>query len=139
MPANQKPLNQIEIFWYHFTPRKLLYHIVSLNLVKFGPHWLFCFFCQPCIMRTVSLERYLYYTMIPLLSKMVLNLFCDKTLHVFMPNFFFFFFFGGGGNLSKGKKKKSPTANTLFFFSFVHSFHFSFIYLCAGVQQSAPA
>ena len=23
-------------FWYHFTPRKLLYHMISVNLVKFG-------------------------------------------------------------------------------------------------------
>ena len=40
MPVDQKPLNRIGIFWYQFTPRKLLYLLVSLNLLKFGPHWL---------------------------------------------------------------------------------------------------
>ena len=43
MPINQKPLNRIRIFWYHFTPRKLLYLMVSINLVKFGPHGLSVF------------------------------------------------------------------------------------------------
>ena len=43
MPANQKPLNQIGMFWYQFTPRKLLYLMISVNLVKFGPHWLSIF------------------------------------------------------------------------------------------------
>ena len=47
MPANQKPLNRIEIFWYQFTPRKLLYHMVSLDLVKFGPHGLSVFLGHP--------------------------------------------------------------------------------------------
>ena len=32
MAANQKPLNQIGIFWYQFTPRKLLYLIIYVNL-----------------------------------------------------------------------------------------------------------
>ena len=49
MPANQKPLNRIEIFWYQFTPRKLLWHVVSINLVKFGPHWLSVFLGPLCI------------------------------------------------------------------------------------------
>ena len=40
---NEKPLNRIGIFWYHFTPRKLLYLMVSVNLVKFGPHGLSVF------------------------------------------------------------------------------------------------
>ena len=44
MPVNQKPLNRIGIFWYQFTPRKLLYLLISLNLVRFGPHWLSVFF-----------------------------------------------------------------------------------------------
>ena len=44
MPVNQKPLNRIGILWYQFTLRKLLYLLVSLNLVKFGPHWLSVFF-----------------------------------------------------------------------------------------------
>ena len=44
MPVNQKPLSWIGIFWYQITPRKLLYLLVSLNLVKFGPHWLSVFF-----------------------------------------------------------------------------------------------
>ena len=36
MAANQKPLHQIGIFWYQFTPRKLLY----LNdITKFGQIW----------------------------------------------------------------------------------------------------
>ena len=43
MPVNQKPLNRIEIFWYHFTRRKLLYLMVSVILVKFGPHGLSVF------------------------------------------------------------------------------------------------
>ena len=30
-------------FWYQFFPRKLLYHVVSVDLVKFGPHWLSVF------------------------------------------------------------------------------------------------
>ena len=30
------------IFWYQFTPRKLL--MISVHLVKFGPHWLSVFF-----------------------------------------------------------------------------------------------
>ena len=57
MAANQKPLNQIEIFWYQFTPRKLLYLMKSVNLAKFGPHWLSFFFFfgggggPPCINR----------------------------------------------------------------------------------------
>ena len=54
MPVNQKPLNRIGIFWYQFTPRKLLYLMVSLNFIKFGPHWLsvfffFFFWGAPCI------------------------------------------------------------------------------------------
>ena len=49
MPVNQKPLNRIGIFWYHFTPRKLLYHMVSVKLVKFGPHGLSVFLGPPCI------------------------------------------------------------------------------------------
>ena len=49
MPVNQKSLNRIGIFWYQFTPRKLLYHLVSLNLVKFGPHWLSVFIGPPYI------------------------------------------------------------------------------------------
>ena len=49
MPVNQKPLNRIGIFWYQFTPRKLLYLLVSLNFVKFGPHWLSVLFWPPCI------------------------------------------------------------------------------------------
>ena len=44
MPATQKPLNRIGIFWYQFTPRKLPYHIISVNLVKFGAHGLSGFF-----------------------------------------------------------------------------------------------
>ena len=44
MAANQKQLNQIGIFWYQFTPRKLLYLMISVNLVNFGPHWLSGFF-----------------------------------------------------------------------------------------------
>ena len=36
MPVNQKTLNRIGIFWYYFTPRKLLYLMISVNLVKFG-------------------------------------------------------------------------------------------------------
>ena len=36
MPANQKPFNQIGIFGYHLTPRKLLYLMVSVNLVHVG-------------------------------------------------------------------------------------------------------
>ena len=44
MPANQNPLNRIDIFWNQFTPRKLLYHVVSVNFVKFGPHGLSVFF-----------------------------------------------------------------------------------------------
>ena len=49
MAANQKLLNQIGIFWYQFTPRKLLYLMISVNMVKFGPHWLYVFFLPPCI------------------------------------------------------------------------------------------
>ena len=49
MAANQKPLNQIGMFWYQFTPRKLLYLMISLNLVKFVPHWLSVFLGPPCI------------------------------------------------------------------------------------------
>ena len=55
MAANQKPLNQIGIFWYQFTPRKLLYLVILVNLVKFGPHWLSFFGGPPCIM--LSLKR----------------------------------------------------------------------------------
>ena len=44
MRVNQNPLNQIGIFWYHFTPRNSLYHMVSVKFVKFGPQWLFGFF-----------------------------------------------------------------------------------------------
>ena len=44
MPANQKPLNRIGIFRYQFTPRQLLYHMVSVNLVNFGPYGLSVFF-----------------------------------------------------------------------------------------------
>ena len=40
MPANQKPLNRLELLWYQFTPREILYHMVSVNFVKFGPHGL---------------------------------------------------------------------------------------------------
>ena len=47
MPVNQKPLNRIVIFWNHFTPRKLRNLIVSVNFVKFGPHWLFVFGGHP--------------------------------------------------------------------------------------------
>ena len=61
MPVNQKPLNRIGIFWYQFTPRKLLYLLVSLYLVKFGPHWLSVFFWggggAPCIPDTWKIER----------------------------------------------------------------------------------
>ena len=35
MPANQKPLNRIEICWYQFIPRKLLSHGIS----KFSQIW----------------------------------------------------------------------------------------------------
>ena len=38
--VNKKPLNRIGIFWYHFTPRKIPYFMVSFNLVKFGSHGL---------------------------------------------------------------------------------------------------
>ena len=34
MPANQKQLNQTGMFWYQFTPRKLLY-----DISKFGQVW----------------------------------------------------------------------------------------------------
>ena len=47
MTANQKPLNRIEIFWYQITPRKLVYHVVSIHFVKFGPHWLSVFLGHP--------------------------------------------------------------------------------------------
>ena len=57
MPVNQKPLIRIGIFWYQFTPRKLLYLLVSLNLVKFGPHWLSVFFGPPCIYRVSPQKR----------------------------------------------------------------------------------
>ena len=56
MPVNQNPLNRIGIFWYQFTPRKLLYLLVSLNLVNFGPHWLSVFIGPPCIWR-VPLQK----------------------------------------------------------------------------------
>ena len=55
MPVNQKPLNWIGIFWYQFTPRKLLYLLVSLNMVKFDPHWLSVFIGPPCIVPFLSL------------------------------------------------------------------------------------
>ena len=47
MAANQKALNQIGIFWYQFTPRKLLYLMILVNLVNFGPNWLSVFFGHP--------------------------------------------------------------------------------------------
>ena len=53
-------------FWYHFTPRKLLYLMVSVNFVKCGPHWLSvlghpvlaltvtrCDFIEQCLMMVV--------------------------------------------------------------------------------------
>ena len=46
MHVNQKPLNQIEICWYHFTPRKFLSLMVSVNFVRFVPHWL-CILSPP--------------------------------------------------------------------------------------------
>ena len=51
MPANQKPLNRIGKFWYHFTPRKIPYLMVSVNLVTFGLHGLsvWVFSLPPCI------------------------------------------------------------------------------------------
>ena len=49
MPVNQKLLNRIGIFWYQVFPRKFLYHVVSVDLVKFGPHWLSVFLGPPCI------------------------------------------------------------------------------------------
>ena len=47
MHVNQKLLNRIGIFWYQFTPRKLLYHVISVNFVKFGPFGLSVFFGHP--------------------------------------------------------------------------------------------
>ena len=55
MDANQKPLNQIGIFWYQFTPRKLFYLMVSVNLVKFGSHWL-SVFCGATLYRPRKLQ-----------------------------------------------------------------------------------
>ena len=37
------------VFWYQFTPRKLLYHMILVNLVTFGPLGLSVFFGPPCI------------------------------------------------------------------------------------------
>ena len=34
--CQSKPLNQIGIFWYQFTPRELLYLMISVNLVHIG-------------------------------------------------------------------------------------------------------
>ena len=59
MAANQKPLNQIGIFWYQFTPRKLLYLMISRNLVKFGPH----FFGPPCIFGVFISSFYLNFSL----------------------------------------------------------------------------
>ena len=36
MPANQEPLNRIEIVWYHFTPRNISYLMVLLNMGHLG-------------------------------------------------------------------------------------------------------
>ena len=49
MPVNQKPLNRIGIFWYHFTPRKshLINLMISVKLVKVGPHGLSVFWGHP--------------------------------------------------------------------------------------------
>ena len=58
MTANQKSLNQIEIFWYQFTPRKLLYLMISVNLVKFCPHWLSGFFGPLCTVRPTKKETH---------------------------------------------------------------------------------
>ena len=55
MTANQKPLNQIGIFWYQFTPRKLLYLTISVNLIKFGPHWLSVFLGGHPVLRLANL------------------------------------------------------------------------------------
>ena len=51
MPVNQKLLNRIGIFWYQFFPRKLLYPVVSVDLVKFGPHWLSVFLGHPVLFK----------------------------------------------------------------------------------------
>ena len=56
----KKPLNRIEIFWYQFTPRKLLYHMVSVNLVKFGPQWAVLFWRgPPCISPSWDISFYI--------------------------------------------------------------------------------
>ena len=44
MAGDQKPLNQIGIFLVSITPRKLLYLMISVNLIKFVPHWQSVFF-----------------------------------------------------------------------------------------------
>ena len=78
MAANQKPLNQIGIFWYQFTPRKLLYLMISVNWstlavrICFGhsvyiflisdspPSWLKerrCHNSKPTFVRTTSMQK----------------------------------------------------------------------------------
>ena len=58
MPVNQKLLNRIGIFWYHFTPRKLLYHMISLNLGQLGCPF---FFGPPCTARIISVHASIYF------------------------------------------------------------------------------
>ena len=60
MPANPEPLNRIEIFWYHFTPRNISYLMVLLNLVKFGTlgrsapqDWKLCMFSSISMLNSV--------------------------------------------------------------------------------------
>ena len=86
MPVNQKPLNRIGIFWYHFTPRKLLYLMVSDYIWS----------------NLVHTEYYLYY--IHCIRVVVCQFWkFNKNMNYFFPHwlsrFFFFFFFGGGGHL----------------------------------------
>ena len=70
MAANQKPLNQIGIFWYQFTPRKLLYLMILVNFVKFGPHWLSVFIGPLCIYKSYTIhDNYNWFVVNPLISK----------------------------------------------------------------------
>ena len=70
MPVNKKLLNRIGIFWYHFTPRKLLYYMISVKFVKFGPLGLSVFLGHPYTLHMERLE------LSPHWRKMPLSLLC---------------------------------------------------------------
>ena len=101
MPVNQKPVNQIMIFWYHFTPRKLLYLMIAIHLVKFGPHLLVVLGGHP-VYKIKKLHLFMAY---------VLMIYC---ILPYFPTFFFYFPF-------------LALIQSLFFshFSFKSFFHYS--------------